>query len=100
METSKKVMNVGGLYLQGDTTVTPCFRCNGFNHSKVKCPRSIVCPCYNCGIVGDVARDCMKPRDEKLCFGCKETGHVKRQCPNGPGVPREGVKPNGRAINS
>ena len=73
METSKKVMNIGGLYLQGDTTVTRCFRCNGFNHSKVKCPKSIVCPLcvrtHQLGACQSIVRMCSNCCDLKSMYG-------------------------------
>ena len=46
-----RVMSAGGLLIginickvYDNTTVNRCFRCNGFNHSKGKCPRPIICP--------------------------------------------------------
>ncbi|KAJ3656732.1 hypothetical protein Zmor_015782 [Zophobas morio] len=49
IHTYKKVMKACGLLvginickLYDDTTVTRCFKCNGFDH-KTKCPRPVIC---------------------------------------------------------
>ena len=51
IHTFKKVINAGSLLvginvckIYDDTTVTRCFKCNGFNHTQTKCFRPISCP--------------------------------------------------------
>ena len=39
--------------------------------------------CVNCGLPGQIASDCRKPKKapgERPCFGCGKTGHVFRDC--------------------
>ena len=49
--TYNKVMNAGGMLVglnickvYDDTKVSRCFKCNGFNHTQIRCPRPKVCP--------------------------------------------------------
>ena len=52
--------------------------------------------CNNCGIPGQMCKDCTKPR--VVCFGCGQDGHIKPDCPNKPadgGFNKGGAKPRG-----
>ena len=38
--------------------------------------------CYNCNLMGHMARECKKPKREKgACFECGKQGHVVKDCP-------------------
>ncbi|XP_071056873.1 uncharacterized protein [Onthophagus taurus] len=39
--------------------------------------------CYRCGERGHMANKCTQPRI--VCFGCKGSGHLKKDCPNSTG---------------
>ena len=78
IHTYKKVMKAGGLLvginickLYDDTTVTRCFKCNGFNHTKTKCPRPVICPLcageHQVNTCHSVA---------KVCINCRSLKHM------------------------
>lgn len=78
-----------------------CYSCGGFGHMARDCTQGQ--KCYNCksgrfycwslehfsrnlsigGEIGHVSRDCStEAKGERVCYQCKQPGHVQAACPN------------------
>ena len=76
--TYQKVMKSGGILVglnickvYDDTTVSRCFQCNGFSHTKIRCPRPTICPI--CAKQHDVST-CKSQIKE--CINCQNLRNV------------------------
>ena len=71
-----------------------CLNCRKRGHEAKNCPDTELIKngidqnvqiCYNCGRDNHNLKDCRKRRSDVLpfavCFVCKETGHISRDCP-------------------
>ena len=67
-----------------------CGKCNKRGHDKINCWKDITCT--KCNTQGQPAERCRKfpnqgekretQTDGRTCFGCKQTGHIRANCPN------------------
>lgn len=75
-----------------------CYTCGGYGHMSRDCNQGT--KCYNCeslwivqndsnanpdlgGQNGHISRDCSSDvSNERVCYNCKQPGHVQAQCPN------------------
>jgi len=88
----------------GGGRVQTCYSCGGFGHMSRDCTQGQ--KCYNCeftilswsgdgeerllltlrllgGEVGHLSRDCpSESSSERVCYKCKQPGHVQAACPN------------------
>ncbi|KAI4239139.1 MAG: hypothetical protein L6R40_005572 [Gallowayella cf. fulva] len=88
----------GGGYGAGRSQQT-CYSCGGYGHMSRDCTQGQ--KCYNCeswvcnfhrtikltkilgGEVGHLSRDCpSEPTSERVCYKCKQPGHIQATCPN------------------
>jgi cellular nucleic acid-binding protein len=74
-----------------------CYSCGGFGHMSRDCTQGQ--KCYNCtyprtpflrhaltsftgGEYGHLSKDCTTPSTERVCYKCKQPGHIQAECPN------------------
>ncbi|OJJ44195.1 hypothetical protein ASPZODRAFT_145306 [Penicilliopsis zonata CBS 506.65] len=106
----RRELPLGQGHVSRDCTGAPkeksCYRCGGVGHISRECPQAGDSytggapggqECYKCGQslsseltetviggeVGHVSRDCpTEAKGERVCYKCKQPGHVQAACPN------------------